>query len=287
MQFSLVVSYLGDGRGLVGKRSAAPVSIICFEAAHFVVVSIIFFVGHTLNIQGDIATNSPSKRARAFLDSFENAWNHQPTSEIVQNYFVDDAANEQEGPFWRDMVAFTWNICTNQGTERIQQALAFTQRLSTQWKLASNPLPLQRHPDGDMDFRCDLAIASVGTAKAHIRLSPENKIQTLLTNLVEIDDRPFRVGHNRIRGHVLGPIRGRKYWQERLDAQRKREDYVVIIGGGQAGLALGARLHLMDIPYTILEAGSQPGVAWRQRYPSLLIALLAISGNVARIMSKG
>ena len=44
---------------------------------------------------------------------------------------------------------------------------------------------------------------------------------------------------------------------------------MVIIGGGQAGLALGARLQFLDIPYIVLEAGSQPGVAWRQRYPSL------------------
>jgi len=41
------------------------------------------------------------------------------------------------------------------------------------------------------------------------------------------------------------------------------------VGGGQAGLALGARLHLLDVPYVILEAGPKPGTAWRKRYPSL------------------
>jgi hypothetical protein len=64
--------------------------------------------------------------------------------------------------------------------------------------------------------------------------------------------------------------KNRLSWEERLKERREKEDdFVLIIGGGQAGLGLGARLHLMDIPYRILEAGSQPGVAWRRRYPSL------------------
>jgi len=220
----------------------------------------------------DTESSSPTERARAFLASFEHAWNHGTANDIVRRFFIE-CSDDNSGPFWRDMVAFTWNICTNEGKDAIAQALEQTHRPFTEWKLTTHPLPLQvQHQGGGrgMDFWCDLSIDTVGTAKAHIRLSSNNKIQTLLTSLVELHDRPFRVGHNRIRGHDYGPIKGRKYWSERLDEQRtKTEEYVVIIGGGQAGLALGARLHFLDIPYIILEAGSQPGVAWRNRYPSL------------------
>jgi putative flavoprotein involved in K+ transport len=77
------------------------------------------------------------------------------------------------------------------------------------------------------------------------------------------------VGPNRIRGQIHGPTPNRLYWKERLkehnpefnDEEEEDSTYALIIGGGQAGLALGARLHLMDIPYRILEAGSQPGQA--------------------------
>jgi putative flavoprotein involved in K+ transport len=91
---------------------------------------------------------------------------------------------------------------------------------------------------------------------------------------MELSQRPFRVGFNRIRGHEPGAISNRQYWSERLEEQQQQHQqhdhsFVVIIGGGQAGLSLGARLHLLDIPYTILEAGEKPGTAWRKRYPSL------------------
>lgn len=44
---------------------------------------------------------------------------------------------------------------------------------------------------------------------------------------------------------------------------------VVIIGGGQAGLALGYFLARQGTTFTILEAAAEPAAAWRQRWDSL------------------
>jgi putative flavoprotein involved in K+ transport len=44
---------------------------------------------------------------------------------------------------------------------------------------------------------------------------------------------------------------------------------IVIIGGGQAGLALGYHLTRSQRDYVILEAGSRVGDAWRERWDSL------------------
>src|SRR3954467_13957188 len=44
---------------------------------------------------------------------------------------------------------------------------------------------------------------------------------------------------------------------------------VVVIGGGQAGLAIGYYLARQDLNFTILEAADQPAAAWRQRWDSL------------------
>jgi putative flavoprotein involved in K+ transport len=44
---------------------------------------------------------------------------------------------------------------------------------------------------------------------------------------------------------------------------------VVVVGGGQAGLALGYFLTRQDRRFTILEAAREPAAAWRERWDSL------------------
>jgi putative flavoprotein involved in K+ transport len=44
---------------------------------------------------------------------------------------------------------------------------------------------------------------------------------------------------------------------------------VVIVGGGQAGLAMGYHLALQGRDFTILEAAAEPAAAWRSRWDSL------------------
>lgn len=43
----------------------------------------------------------------------------------------------------------------------------------------------------------------------------------------------------------------------------------VVVGGGQAGLAVGYHLAQTDIPFVVLDAGEQVGDAWRNRWDSL------------------
>ena len=45
----------------------------------------------------------------------------------------------------------------------------------------------------------------------------------------------------------------------------KRHD-VVVVGGGQAGLAVGYHLAKQDADFRILEAASKPAAAWRDRW---------------------
>ena len=48
----------------------------------------------------------------------------------------------------------------------------------------------------------------------------------------------------------------------------KRHD-VVVVGAGQAGLAIGYFLAEQGVDFTILEAAAQPAAAWRERWDSL------------------
>ena len=44
---------------------------------------------------------------------------------------------------------------------------------------------------------------------------------------------------------------------------------VVVVGGGQAGLAIGYFLAQQGRDFTILEAADEPAAAWRERWDSL------------------
>ena len=49
------------------------------------------------------------------------------------------------------------------------------------------------------------------------------------------------------------------------------QPYCVIIGGGQGGIALGARLRQLGVPTIIIEKNERPGDSWRKRYKSLCL----------------
>ena len=74
----------------------------------------------------------------------------------------------------------------------------------------------------------------------------------------------------------MASIDGRR---TRLEAKRAedgalgkgRQPYCVVIGGGQGGIMLGARLKQLDVPTIILEKNSHPGDSWRNRYRSLVL----------------
>ena len=44
---------------------------------------------------------------------------------------------------------------------------------------------------------------------------------------------------------------------------------VVVVGGGQAGLAIGYHLAQQGTNFTILEAAAEPAASWRDRWDSL------------------
>ena len=65
-------------------------------------------------------------------------------------------------------------------------------------------------------------------------------------------------------------------WKERRAAEveglgRDRDPYVVVIGGGQGGIALGARLRQLGVDHVVVDRHARPGDQWRSRYKSLCL----------------
>ncbi|MFI5429892.1 NAD(P)-binding protein [Aeromicrobium sp. UC242_57] len=45
----------------------------------------------------------------------------------------------------------------------------------------------------------------------------------------------------------------------------------MIIGGGQGGIALGARMRQLGVPTVVIDRHDRPGDQWRSRYKSLCL----------------
>ncbi|MEU5850373.1 flavin-containing monooxygenase [Saccharopolyspora shandongensis] len=114
-----------------------------------------------------------------------------------------------------------------------------------------------------------------GRGKGHLRLTDEGG-WTLLTSLRELKGFEEPQRERRPKGAHHGTIRGRRSWAEERDREetelgREQQPYVVVIGGGQGGIALGARLRQLGVPALVLERNGRAGDSWRKRYKSLCL----------------
>ena len=49
------------------------------------------------------------------------------------------------------------------------------------------------------------------------------------------------------------------------------QPYALVVGGGQGGIALGARLRQLGVPAIVVDRHERPGDQWRKRYKSLCL----------------
>lgn len=180
----------------------------------------------------------------------------------------------QDDCYWRDLVTFTWNIHTSEGKDAIsgmlKSQLATTK--PTGWKIAEGETAAE---DGGVTTAWIEFETGVARGYGLVRLIG-GKIWTLLTTMVELKGHEEHKGFNRPLGAKHGAGKHRPSWKEEREAEARelgytRQPYVLIIGGGQGGIALGARLRQLGVPAIIIEKNEKPGDSWRNRYKSLCL----------------
>ena len=174
--------------------------------------------------------------------------------------------------YWRDFVSFTWNLKTMEGREDVKAMLDAT--LATVkprgWSLRGDASEADGITEGWIDFETE-----TGRGEGHLRLNAEGA-WTFLTTLRELKGHEERRGRTRDMGVAHGADPNRRTWKELRDDEEARlgydeQPYVVIIGGGQGGIGLGARLRRLGVPTIIIEKNPRAGDSWRNRYKSLCL----------------
>jgi putative flavoprotein involved in K+ transport len=193
--------------------------------------------------------------------------------EALEQGDVDRAAGMfGEQSFWRDLVAFSWNIVTVEGPNGVRDLLAGTLENTkpTGWRVTEEPTETDGLTEAWIAFE-----TAVGRGSGHLRLR-DGRAWTLLTALDQLNGHEEPARDRRPLGTEHGANKGRRTWLERREREAVElgyttQPYVLIVGGGQAGIALGARLRQLDVPTIIVDKRGRPGDQWRSRYKSLCL----------------
>lgn len=173
---------------------------------------------------------------------------------------------------WRDFVAFTWNLKTLEGPEQIADMLSavLADVDPGAWALAEPAAGTPELVEAWITFE-------TGAARGwgHLRLR-DGKAWTLLTTMQELKGYEEPKGFRRPQGVEHTVSRGRKSWlEQKLEHQARlgheEQPYCVIVGGGQGGIGLAARLRRLNVPTIVIERNDRAGDSWRNRYKSLAL----------------
>ena len=210
--------------------------------------------------------SSPNDQTTEFLDRFGAALEKGDIDAAVAMFQADS--------YWRDLVSFTWNIRTMEGKDQVRDMLKaqLAGVKPRNWKIAEGEVATE---DGGITTAWITFETEVARGYGLIRLK-DGLIWTLLTTMVELKGHEEPLGYDRPLGAKHGAGKHRKTWAEEIEQERAemgytKQPYTVIVGGGQGGIALGARLRQLGVPTIIVEKNDRPGDSWRKRYKSLCL----------------
>ena len=215
-----------------------------------------------------MSSSTPTQRATGWLQAFGAALASDQPAQASALFDTDS--------YWRDLVAFTWNIRTQEGPAAIGEMLAARAADTAASNFALEGEATEADGIVDAWFTFETRVAR---GRGHLRLKATpagDRAWTLLTTMTELKGFEEKKGTRRIAGAEHGVHKHRQSWAELRQQEQARlgveeQPYVVIIGGGQGGIMLAARLRRLGVPTIVVEKNERPGDSWRKRYKSLCL----------------
>ena len=209
-----------------------------------------------------------SQKATAWFTRFEQALQAQD-AEAAAGCFATES-------YWRDLVSFTWNLKTVEGVAGVKDLLE-----STMAGTAASGFALEEAADEADGVVTAWFVfeTAVGRGRGLLRLveeAGEQKAYTFLTTLYELKGYEEPRNEQRPMGAEHGADKDRQTWAEKRQAEAETlgsttQPYVLVVGGGQGGIALGSRLRQLGVPALVIDKHPRPGDQWRNRYKSLCL----------------
>ncbi|ETR78093.1 monooxygenase [Afipia sp. P52-10] len=221
-------------------------------------------------------TEDPKAATEAWLAAFEQAL-AKPEDRAFAALFQSDS-------HWRDILAFRWDYHTLSGRDSIRDAL---KTYAPQTGAARFSIPASRAAPRIVTRAGTRTIeaifqfqTTIGRGSGVVRLTPDpqdhNTLMawTLLTTLDELKGFEEKLGSARPAGQSYSrDFRGPNWLDLRRTAAAydDRDPAVLVVGGGQSGLAIAARLKQLNVDTLIVDRERRIGDMWRNRYHALTL----------------
>lgn len=206
---------------------------------------------------------------KSFNESILQQKNKDESIKILSNLFFEDS-------HWRDILALTWKIQTVSGKSKIIEDL-YNNILDVSAK--DFQIDQERTPPREV-IRGGKSVIEVilkfntkfGKSEGIVRLYEDHEEQrqfkawSFLTALSELNN-----SNNKELEKYQNTLEGPN-WLDKRNKDRlfnNREPEVIVVGSGQAGLSIAARLKQQDIDTLIVDKNERVGDNWRNRYHSL------------------
>jgi cation diffusion facilitator CzcD-associated flavoprotein CzcO len=221
-------------------------------------------------------SNDISVSAENWLAQFEAALTEADDAALKALFLADS--------YWRDVLALSWNLQTLNGAEAILKQLPPLARRAAPKSFRIDPdraAPRRVTRAGTSSIEAIFKFeTAAGRGHGILRLIPDAadgnqpKAWTLLTALEELKGFEEQQGARRPRGQAYSrDFRGPNWLDQRKAATdyADRDPAVLVVGGGQAGLAIAARLKQLGIDTLIVDREGRVGDNWRKRYHALTL----------------
>jgi glycine/D-amino acid oxidase-like deaminating enzyme len=185
-----------------------------------------------------------------------------------------------EDSHWRDLLALTWTITPHDGRRAIVDGILRAQphTKAHSFRLATGrTAPRKVTRVGAEVIEAFIAFETeTGRGEGLLRLmaAEPDKAWVIMTSLEELKGHEEPVHERRPSGDDYSRIFGGSNWDDMRKKElafEDREPVVLVVGAGQAGLSIAARLKRLGVDTLVVDKLERVGDVWRNRYHALAL----------------